>query len=226
MKRIWLTAIAVLAALAISATMAQAAQPGMRCVQNQLNTLGFDAGTADGLIGAKTRAAAEAYREWMTTTNEGWAQPVLNGSNGQFWCHQISEAHPDVAKFEVDESSSTLLVQFRGKLGRSVGIELFSQRVNTGDCPTPCDIGRKKRVTVRSDANGVGTVSIELPYRATRACVVMRSSVKIASAELFMKSGGKRASAKGGDLESSGRSACSHSQADAKNAATWVLTLE
>ena len=39
---------------------ALAADPDMRCAQEELNALGHEAGVADGLIGSKTRTAAEA----------------------------------------------------------------------------------------------------------------------------------------------------------------------
>ena len=80
---------------------ALAEQPGIRCVQNQLDALGFKAGVADGTIGTATRAAAEEYRAWMSggAGGAGWSQPPLTALNGEFWCQKVREAHPEVAKF-------------------------------------------------------------------------------------------------------------------------------
>jgi hypothetical protein len=95
----WLAAIAVALMLASPAI---AEQPGVRCVQDLMNALGFDAGAPDGLIGQKTIAATEAYRKWMSTSagGPGWAQPSLNRSNGEFWCDRVADAHPRVASFK------------------------------------------------------------------------------------------------------------------------------
>ncbi|WP_421759407.1 proprotein convertase P-domain-containing protein [Devosia sp.] len=83
--------------------LAAAEQPGIRCVQNQLNALGFSLGTADGTIGGKTRTAAEAYRAWMSggAGEPGWSQPPLTALNGEFWCEKVGQAHPEVAKYAV-----------------------------------------------------------------------------------------------------------------------------
>lgn len=96
-------------------TSASWAQPGIQCVQNQLNALGFSAGSADGSIGPKTRAAAEEYRNWMMSGAGGanWSQPPLTALNGEFWCDRVGDAHPAVAKYavtaapEIDQKVST-----------------------------------------------------------------------------------------------------------------------
>jgi hypothetical protein len=88
-------------ALALSApTLAQDIH-AVACVQKQMNHLGFDAGSVDGLIGAKTRAAADAYIAYMKggPGGEGWAQPRLNASNAAHWCEKVGEAHPQTAKY-------------------------------------------------------------------------------------------------------------------------------
>ena len=90
--------------LMLATSVVSAAQPGIACVQNQMNALGFDAGPADGSIGPKTRAATEAYRAWMKTNAEpGWAQPALNATNGVFWCEKVGQAHSKVAKYATSE---------------------------------------------------------------------------------------------------------------------------
>ena len=85
-----------------------AAQPGIRCVQNQLNALGFDSGYPDGSIGPLTRQAAEQYRTWMAggAGGDAWSFPALTALNGQLWCEGIAADHPEVAKFATEETDS------------------------------------------------------------------------------------------------------------------------
>lgn len=96
-----LAASALLAAVALPAA-ALAAEPGIACVQNQLNALGFDAGRADGSIGPLTRSAAEEYRRWMMSGagGEGWSQPALTALNGDLWCKKIATDHPETAEYQ------------------------------------------------------------------------------------------------------------------------------
>jgi hypothetical protein len=84
-----------------SATPGIAEQPGVRCVQNQLNALGFNSGRPDGTIGPRTRQASEEYRAWMAggAGGDGWNQPALTALNGQAWCEQAAKDHPEVARF-------------------------------------------------------------------------------------------------------------------------------
>ena len=95
--------IASTSLLFVASTSTSWAQLGIQCVQNQLNALGFNTGSADGNIGPRTRAAAEEYRNWMTNGagGAGWSQPPLTALNGEFWCEQVADAHPAVAKFAV-----------------------------------------------------------------------------------------------------------------------------
>lgn len=221
--------IAVLfSALAFSflASSAFAAQPGMLCVQNQLTALGFDAGTPDGFYGAKTRAAADGYNEWISLKDGDLVLPPLTKTNGRFWCEQVAAANPSVAKFNVPEEQHILLIQFRGDVPASFSVRLGTERVNTSDCPTPCLIDPMKMYKITRDPSGIATTTIALPEQATRACIQMPTEdVLIDSAELMLNSGRKGVSKKGGDLEANGRSACSFSGSDAKKANTWVLTL-
>lgn len=72
----------------------------VKCVQKQLNGLGFNAGLADGLMGVRTFLAGETYIRFMRANAEkGWAQPSLNDANARHWCEKIAEAHPKVAPF-------------------------------------------------------------------------------------------------------------------------------
>jgi subtilisin-like proprotein convertase family protein len=103
MNKIVSVAIATCVLTIASINVALAEQPGIRCVQNQLNALGFNLGTPDGTIGTKTRSAAEEYRAWMSggAGEAGWSQPPLTALNGEFWCQKVGEAHPEVAKYAV-----------------------------------------------------------------------------------------------------------------------------
>jgi subtilisin-like proprotein convertase family protein len=97
-----LLAASVLLAIAASPVISVASEPGIGCVQKQLNALGFDAGRADGSIGPLTRSAAEEYRRWMTggAGGEGWSQPALTALNGELWCRQITKDHPETAALQ------------------------------------------------------------------------------------------------------------------------------
>jgi hypothetical protein len=96
-------AIAVSLALSCSTAMAgvaESAVDAVKCVQNELNALGFEAGLADGLVGVKTFLASEAYIRYMRANAErGWAQPNLGVDNARHWCEKVAEAHPKVAPF-------------------------------------------------------------------------------------------------------------------------------
>jgi peptidoglycan hydrolase-like protein with peptidoglycan-binding domain len=214
----------VLIAACLFGTAANAAQAGMACVQKQMKELGFDAGPADGSLGAKTRAATEAYNDWMATRDASGVLPAISQANGQFWCTQVAKAHPELAKFQTEVAGTVLLLQFRGS-SSNISIRFNTERANTSDCPTPCTTSPFKAVTLRPDSNGIATLSVEMPPTATRACIQMAGRQLITSAELFMNDGRKQTSVSGGDLEGNGRSACSFSGADAKKASTWMLTL-
>jgi hypothetical protein len=83
------------------AAPAVAEQPGVRCVQNQMNALGFNSGRPDGTIGPRTRQAAEEYRAWMAggAGGDGWSHPALTALNAQTWCEEVAKDHPEVARF-------------------------------------------------------------------------------------------------------------------------------
>ena len=226
MTRSFVVAVLVFA-LSLFAAAASAAQPGMRCVQSQLTALGFDPGSVDGFYGGKTRSAADAYNEWISLKDGDLVLPPLTKTNGMMWCEQIASAVPEMAKFNIPDQDYVLLVQFRGEVPASFAVRIGTERANTPDCAgQPCLITPMKRVTLNRDPSGVSTISVTLTERATRACVQMTSgAVTIEKSELFLNSGGKKSSRKGGDLEANGMSACSDSGSDAKKANTWMLTL-
>jgi hypothetical protein len=111
----WIITKLTTAALAVGlgafgmATHAFAEQPGIRCVQGQLNALGFNSGRPDGTIGPRTRQASEEYRTWMAdgAGGDGWNQPALTALNGQDWCEQVAKDHPEVARFVAPASEPT-----------------------------------------------------------------------------------------------------------------------
>lgn len=211
-----------------ASTSASWAQPGIQCVQNQLNALGFNAGSADGSIGPKTRAAAEEYRNWMTNGAGGanWAQPPLTALNGEFWCDRVGDAHPAVAKFAVAATpDAQLVIQLRGNVPARLGANVLWEKRNDAECNSPCQLGQKSVTFVR-DAGGLASMSMTLPSDATRACINNIGSATLDAAVLYTLNGKTYASAKGGDLEGNGKSACTHAYADAKQGVTWVLTLK
>jgi len=91
--------ISLFAGILILTGSAQAASKAIKCVQHQLNDLGYNAGPADGSFGRTTFEAGERYRNYMSTTYEGWAQPELTLRNADFWCKQVAAANNNVAKY-------------------------------------------------------------------------------------------------------------------------------
>jgi len=73
----------------------------VRCVQQQLNRLGFDAGTADGIIGSRTFGAAESYIRYMKAGagEPGWNQPDLTAANARHWCEKVADAHAEARRY-------------------------------------------------------------------------------------------------------------------------------
>ena len=73
------------------------ADEAMRCVQLQLNELGYDAGTPDGQIGKRTKSAGLKYIKFMKANNPGWNMPPIDTSNARLWCEKVAEAWPQVS---------------------------------------------------------------------------------------------------------------------------------
>ena len=69
----------------------------MKCVQLQLNELGYDAGVPDGQIGKRTKSAGLKYIEYMKANNPGWNMPPIEVSNARLWCEKVAEAWPEVS---------------------------------------------------------------------------------------------------------------------------------
>lgn len=98
-----LATITVILTLGCSSAMAGSADTqvdAVKCVQKELNALGFEAGLADGMVGVKTFLAGEAYIRYMRANGgKGWAQPSLGVDTARLWCEKVAIAHPKVAPF-------------------------------------------------------------------------------------------------------------------------------
>ncbi len=71
------------------AAFADVARDMARCVQNQLNDLGFDAGPADGSIGPRTLQAARAVQERHPLRSLAADLPPLNRYSAVSWCRGL-----------------------------------------------------------------------------------------------------------------------------------------
>lgn len=75
----------------------------IKCVQQELNSLGFDAGTPDGSFGPKTFLSAEAYIRFMRANAEpGWDMSSLSTRNAEDWCTLLAQSHPKVERFRLE----------------------------------------------------------------------------------------------------------------------------
>ena len=82
--------------LLLSTPIVLASDVNVRCVQGQLNMLGYDAGAVDGLWGAKTRSAAEAYSASPEQTLD--LSPISKETAGD-WCEALAAAYPKLLPF-------------------------------------------------------------------------------------------------------------------------------
>lgn len=90
----------LIAVVAASSGSALADDAAVKCAQKQLNTLGFEAGLPDGIVGVKTFLAGERYIDFMTANAEsGWKQPSLSAATAPLWCEKVAEAHAKTAVY-------------------------------------------------------------------------------------------------------------------------------
>ena len=115
-SRLLFAAIAV--ALTMAAAAAHADKPTAKCVQNQLNDLGFDAGTVDGLIGPRTRAAADA---WRKTQDPEPDLLRLTRRSAISWCRAIGKATPRLQKHWPARTPIQIFAADPGKTEPSIG---------------------------------------------------------------------------------------------------------
>ena len=86
--------------LSYSASAAEPADAAVRCVQKQLNALGFEAGVADGLVGVKTFLASEAYTRFLRANGEGGSvRTPLSVRSAREWCEMVADDFPRVAPY-------------------------------------------------------------------------------------------------------------------------------
>lgn len=76
-------------------------EASVKCVQEELSALGYDAGGADGKMGAKSRNAAVKYAAFMVEKTPGWAMEPLTSDSAELWCEKVAEAWPEVAQFHL-----------------------------------------------------------------------------------------------------------------------------
>lgn len=69
------------------------------CVQDELNALGFNAGTADGVLGGKTQQAAAAYVQFAKQSDASFVMPSVTADNARMWCETVAKQNPAVARF-------------------------------------------------------------------------------------------------------------------------------
>ncbi len=95
--RILLPVILLILALVIVSVSPSNAQlkPPIKCLQNQLNELGFDAGDADGLWVAKTEKAAQNYQD----KNPSIKIQAVSAESAINWCRRIGLTNPKLQKF-------------------------------------------------------------------------------------------------------------------------------
>lgn len=98
-----LATVALGLALGDSVSTANAAESGpdaVRCVQKQLDALGFEVGVADGVVGVKTFLASEAYIRFLRANGEGGSvRTPLNVRSAREWCEMVADDAPRVAVY-------------------------------------------------------------------------------------------------------------------------------
>jgi hypothetical protein len=107
MRKFVLTVGALLTLSTAMAGNAFAASPGVICVQEQLNALGHDAGTADGQMGQRTRNAGSSYLAGDPSAPE---LPELSAGTAVEWCTSLAKAHPEVSAFAEGMPDDVLIV--------------------------------------------------------------------------------------------------------------------
>ena len=92
---------AVLAAILIWAWAgaADARNPYVECVQNQLTAAGYDPGPVDGLMGRQTRAAWSELAKTLPDSERITLLPRLNTASAIHWCREIGQHKPELRRF-------------------------------------------------------------------------------------------------------------------------------
>ena len=112
-------------------------EASVKCVQEEFNALGYEAGTADGKMGAKSRNAAEKYAAFMAEKTPGWVMEPLSNDSAALWCEKVAEAWPDVAQFRQAVSPETALAEtpvifnlhLTGPIGAPIALALLKGEI-------------------------------------------------------------------------------------------------
>ncbi len=173
---------------------------------------------AEAFALAKSFNSVAAWEAFLKTYKTGFYADMARVALDQLIQEQAPGASAEFA----------LAVEFEGDVPKSFPVLTFTERANTSDCTgNPCGRSSVKRQIVSLTSAKGATLMVPMPETATRVCVIMEDdSAAIASASLVTPSDGTFSSAKGGDLDANGKSACSFWMADAKAASKWVLTLK
>ena len=94
----------------------------MACVQSGLNTLGFDAGPADGLIGPSTSQAADLYLDGQQAS-----LPELTDATSGAWCDHLQSIVRTMPRFDVTSTPA-------GVLSDAESASLWSAYQNARQC--------------------------------------------------------------------------------------------
>ncbi len=110
--------------------LAQLSQ-GVRCVQDQLNAAGFDAGPNDGQAGPATRRAIAAFQQsHETVSSRRVASRRLDVTLGNSFCRTIGNLRPDLRAFWPSRESGHFELKFTPSVGpdlrEMIGLSLES----------------------------------------------------------------------------------------------------
>lgn len=93
----WLNFLAIISLTAICyfPSPAHASEEPVRCVQEQLNRMGFPTGIADGLMGKKTKSASISY---IAAKKKSLELPELSSKTARHWCKELASTYPELAE--------------------------------------------------------------------------------------------------------------------------------
>lgn len=77
----------------------------VRCVQNQLTSLGYDTGGASGKLTGQTKAAAAGY-----IAKKGKVLPTLTQRNALTWCRGLGDNHRKLRKLQPSARSAKVFI--------------------------------------------------------------------------------------------------------------------
>lgn len=92
---------------------AETGDAGVRCVQNQLNSLDIDVGVIDGLFGKKTATGSQIAIEKLPKLAE---LNKLNANNSLMWCREMALVSPELKQFWPTHDGPKFEYHFSGTL--------------------------------------------------------------------------------------------------------------